>query len=184
MNYLWLQRSEGIEFLDDLLVHFNAVNDVNTSKNFNSKYGESEIFFGKIDSYSKDVDSMVDKRSVFLEINNVSCQLDSEIFSVGSHIVEFKPFDPVVSSYNSSTLLSNSKYSGSEFKIDSVSDEEAISLGHGVTELVDRILEVFPDSDVLVSSVIDGNGIQRTLFQLIVYKKGIVICLLIFLGLK
>lgn len=49
-DHLWQNPNEAIKYLEDLLYHFNFVNERNIGKGYRNKFWDPELYFGKSDS--------------------------------------------------------------------------------------------------------------------------------------
>lgn len=52
LDHLWQFRVEGLNFLEDMLLHFNVVNAPNIGKGYKARFGDPDSYFGKSDSFS------------------------------------------------------------------------------------------------------------------------------------
>lgn len=57
LDHLCVQRSEGIEYLEELLYHFDGINEVNIGRNYKVKFGDPDIQDVRV---SPNVDSLAD----------------------------------------------------------------------------------------------------------------------------
>lgn len=57
LDHLWHKRDEGINYLEDLLYHFDIINALNIGKDYKERFGNLEEYFGKPESSFNNSDS-------------------------------------------------------------------------------------------------------------------------------
>lgn len=45
-------RDEGISYLEEIFIHFDVINSPNIGKGYIDRFGDTEVYFGKSDSFS------------------------------------------------------------------------------------------------------------------------------------
>lgn len=91
LDHLWIQRSEGIKFLEDLFKHFDKINEVNICKGYSKKFGDPEDYFGFSNFHLGDDISATDLLS-FLKDDNIVSDLP-----IAVREEDFNFFDPLLS---------------------------------------------------------------------------------------
>lgn len=108
MYDLSIQRTDGIELLEELFKHFSVINEDNIGKDYRNKFGDPEDYFGKSDSFLDGDDFVVDLLPVYSKNNGVSISFEDAnvVFNITvavhkehTHIFDSLLFDPAVMHY-------------------------------------------------------------------------------------